>query len=122
MKTVHIFITSILLVVSHLGFTQAITSDKRSVEINELGFTVTSLEDLKTIDWDNVLDIFEDESDTAQISFYVELKDFDVKNQDNEKVHFSKVKYEVSGYKNQRKELGKFMKIITKRILKSYKS
>lgn len=122
MKTVHIFFTAVVVLVSSLGFSQAKISEHRSVAVNEIGVTVTELEDLKTIDWNEIFTIFDGQNDDSKIALFVELKDIDATNKDNEKVHFTKVKYEVAGLKSESKNLKKQMVMITKRILKNYKS
>lgn len=122
MKSLQALFTTIVLIITAIGFSQTKSPKIDKFEIQEIGVTVNTLQELKSIDWHEVFDIFEIDEENSKIKFYVQLKDFNAIDKNNKEVHFSKVKYEVSGYKNQRKELEKSMKAITKRILKSYKS
>lgn len=122
MKTANILFTAVVLLVSSFGFSQAKISEHKNVEVNEIGVTVNDLDDLKEIDWKEVFTIFDGQSDDSKIALFVELKDIDATNKNNEEVHFTKVKYEVSGLKSESKNLRKQMVLITKRILKNYKS
>lgn len=122
MKTANILFTAVVFLVSSLGFSQAKISEHRSLEFNEIGITVNDLNDLRDVDWKDVMAIFDEQSDNSKIALFVELKDIDATNKNNETVHFTKVKYEVSGLKSESKDLRKKMNMITKRLLKNYKS
>jgi hypothetical protein len=122
MKTANILFTAVVLLVGSFGFSQAKISEHKNVEVNGIGISVTELADLKTINWDDIFEIFNEQREDSKISLFVELKDIDATNKDNEEVHFTKVKYEVSGLKSESKNLRKQMVLITKRILKNYKS
>ena len=122
MKTVNILFTAVVLLVSSFGFSQAKISEHKNVEVNGIGISVTELADLKTINWDDIFEIFNEQREDSKISLFVELKDIDATNKNNEEVHFTKIKYEVSGLKSESKNLRKQMVMITKRILKNYKS
>ncbi len=122
MKNLQRLFTAIVLFVVTNGISQSESSKIEKFKIQEVGITVNNLEELKSIDWNDLFDIFDMDEDNSKINFYIELKDFKASDKNNNDVYFSEMKYAVSGYKNDRKKLETFMRIITKRILKIYKN
>lgn len=80
MKTANILFTAVVFLVSSLGFSQAKILEHRSLEFNEIGITVNDLNDLRDVDWKDVMAIFDEQSDDSKIALFVELKDIDATN------------------------------------------
>ena len=89
-------------------------------EIHEIGITVDTLDELKTIHWDDLFNVFELDQCNSKITFFVELKDVTAKDKKNNDVHFTKLKFEVSGYESERYELQKQLSSIAKKIFKNH--
>lgn len=122
MKNLQVLLTVFSLLITTILFSQSDSLTNTKFEIHEIGVTVDTLNELKTIDWDDLFDVFEMDDKNSKITFYVELKDVKVKDKKNNDVNFIQLKYTVSGYENERVDLQKQMTSITKNILKKYKS
>lgn len=122
MKTLQALFTVIALSITSISFSQTKSSKIEKFEIHEIGITVNSLEELKTIVWDDFFSVSELDEMNSKITFFIELKDVDVKDKANKNVHFSQLKFEVSGYETDRDILQKQMSSITEHLLKNYKS
>ena len=122
MKTLQALFTVIALSITSTIFSQTKSSKIERFEIHEIGITVNSLAELKTIDWDDFFSVFELDEINSKITFFIELKDVDVQDKSNNDVHFSQLKFTVSGYESEKYEMQKQMLTITKKLLKNYKS
>jgi hypothetical protein len=122
MKTLQALFIVIALSITSTIFSQTKSPKIERFEIHEIGITVNSLDDLKTIDWDDFFSVFELDEINSKITFFIELKDVDVQDKSNNDVHFSQFKFTVSGYESEKDELQKQMSSITEKLLKNYKS
>ena len=122
MKTLQVLLTTFSLLITAILFSQSDSLTNTKFEIHEIGITVDALDELKTIDWDDLFAVFEMDERNSKITFFVELKDVDVKNRSDIEVHLSNLKFSVSGYENQRDELQEQLSSIVKKLLKKYRS
>jgi hypothetical protein len=74
----------ILITVSIALFISAVSAQEEAyVSVNSLGFEVSSLEGLKTINWDDMLTVFEENSAQDSIEVSVRVKDLKLENKYN---------------------------------------
>ena len=120
MKTLKQILFTAVLTVGMFGFSHAQAALEKEVTIERLGFTVDSIDDLKTIDWDDLFTVFDGQDSDSKIALFVRLKDVDVIAKDSTEMSFSDVKYEVSGYVHEKDILKQRLQGVTDRLTSKY--
>ena len=122
MKTIiYLFLWGFLMA-HYPAFSQ--NSDENNPQIDlqvvEVGVTITEIEDLETIDWKEIFDLYQSNKASDSIGVYLRLKDVSGVMDTGQKFHFKNFKYEVAGKVSERKRLQEQMDTITDRLKRKF--
>ena len=121
MKTIKTLAFIALILMSQHFYAQQAEKTEEGIEITGLGITVTEYEDLETIEWDEIFDLFDTYGKGSKFKVYLQLKDIKLKDVEDQSVYFQDLKFSVSGYKSEREELQQTMVQITEKLLRKYR-
>lgn len=117
MKSLNRIIFVCFMAINSFVFSQG----EKEIKIEELGITVDTIENLKTINWDELFSIFEYEKNNSKISLFIQLKEINVLDKNSQEMNIDKLKYVVTGYVYEKDKLKQQLVGITNKLIAKYK-
>ncbi len=75
------------------------------MSVNEVGITVDKFSDFETIDWEDVMSVFDENDPKDSINIFIEIKDLSILKNNESKLSVDHLKVAVSGLTEERKSL-----------------
>jgi len=92
------------------------------VSVNSLAVTVDTIDEIETVNWDELFEVFESNAESDQITVQLAIKDLDMNSKTTSKIKLNNSSISVTGLKQNEKALIGEMKKRTKRFKKMLRS